>query len=274
LRASGQFPTGELPSYVTKNIITRSLGPNPTVQVDLEGPDPVQAGDTFLLCSDGLSGQVRDDEIGMVLSCLPPAEAVQALVDLACLRGGPDNITVVVVRVLGPQTVQPADVDPSTAAASRRLRPVNPLIWTLLGVASLATMGMLALGQPIMAAASLAAAATAGAVAWQQRYGATRRSMPDDRRFGRGPYVTCDGTPTADLLGRLAEIVGQLRDAAVSENWAVDWGPFNGFLTQAAAAALAGDLAAAARGHLRAITSMMAQLRSQRPVGSDSGVLI
>ncbi len=71
MRASGQFPTGELPSYITRNIITRSLGPNPTVQVDLEGPDPVQAGDTFLLCSDGLSGQVRDDEIGTILSCLP-----------------------------------------------------------------------------------------------------------------------------------------------------------------------------------------------------------
>ena len=77
MRASGQFPTGELPSYITRNIITRSLGPNPTVQVDLEGPDPVQAGDTFLLCSDGLSGQVRDDEIGMILE-LP-----------AACRGGP-----------------------------------------------------------------------------------------------------------------------------------------------------------------------------------------
>ena len=89
MRASGQFPGGELPSYVTKNIITRSLGPSPTVQVDLEGPDPVEAGDVFLLCSDGLSGQVRDDEIGLILGCLPLEDAVRALVDVACLAAGP-----------------------------------------------------------------------------------------------------------------------------------------------------------------------------------------
>ena len=113
IRAAGQTPDAELPGYISKNIITRSLGPNAAVQVDLEGPHPVQAGDTFLLCSDGLSGQVKDDEIGMVLSCLPPAEAAQALVDLANLRGGPDNITVVIVRVLGPQIAQDASSDSS-----------------------------------------------------------------------------------------------------------------------------------------------------------------
>ena len=75
--------------------------------------------------------------------------------------------------------------------------------------------------------------------------------------------MTCDSTPSADLLGRLAEIARQLRDAALSENWAVDWGAFDGFLAQAAAAAQAGNLADAARGHLCAITSMMAQLRNQ-----------
>jgi PPM family protein phosphatase len=274
MRASGQFPTGELPSYITKNIITRSLGPNPTVQIDLEGPDPVQAGDTFLLCSDGLSGQVRDDEIGMVLSCLPAAEAAQALVDLACLRGGPDNITVIVVRVLGSQTVQSSDVDQSATPVPRSVRPVDPLVWTLLGVASLATGGLLVLGLPIAALASLAAAAVAGVVAWRQRYGGKGQPSPDSRRFGRGPYVTCDSAPSADLLGRLAEIARQLRDAALSENWAVEWDVFDGFLTQAAAAAQTGNLADAARGHLRAITSIMAQLRNQRPAGGDSGVLL
>ena len=59
-------------------------------------------GDTFLLCSDRLSGQVEDDEIGKVLGCLPLDEAVRALVDLANLRGGPDNITVVAARVTAP----------------------------------------------------------------------------------------------------------------------------------------------------------------------------
>src|SRR4029079_7562536 len=91
----------ELPQFVPKNIITRSLGPHPDVQVDLEGPYSAEPGDTFLLCSDGLTGQVKDEEIGALLSCLPPAEAARVLVDLANLRGGPDNITVIIVRVLG-----------------------------------------------------------------------------------------------------------------------------------------------------------------------------
>src|SRR5262249_45104221 len=84
---------------IPSNVIVRSLGPEPLVQVDLEGPHPVQAGDLFLLCSDGLSGPVSDREIGAVARALPPHEACRCLVDLANLNGGPDNITAVVVRV-------------------------------------------------------------------------------------------------------------------------------------------------------------------------------
>ena len=101
MRAAGQIH-GQVPDYVPKNVITRSLGPNPKVQVDLEGPFPVVAGDTFMMCSDGLSGPVKDEELGMVLGSMPPAEAVRALVDLANLRGGPDNITVIVAKAVGP----------------------------------------------------------------------------------------------------------------------------------------------------------------------------
>ena len=64
MSAAGNMPEDEVPDYVPKNIITRSLGPNAEVEVDLEGPFPLEMGDTFLLCSDGLSGQVRDEEIG------------------------------------------------------------------------------------------------------------------------------------------------------------------------------------------------------------------
>ncbi len=86
---------------IPSNVIHRCLGPEPLVQVDVEGPHPVQGGDVFLLCSDGLSGQVSDPELGAIVSALPPAEACRFLVDLANLRGGPDNITVIVVRVGG-----------------------------------------------------------------------------------------------------------------------------------------------------------------------------
>ncbi len=84
---------------IPTNVIVRSLGPEPLVQVDIEGPHPLRSGDIFVLCSDGLSGPVTDREIGAVVTALPPKEACQFLVDLANLQGGPDNITVLVVRV-------------------------------------------------------------------------------------------------------------------------------------------------------------------------------
>jgi protein phosphatase len=70
MEASGQLPAGNPGNFVPKNIITRSLGPHSEVKVDLEGPFPLEVGDTFLLCSDGLSGQVRDDQIGVILGTM------------------------------------------------------------------------------------------------------------------------------------------------------------------------------------------------------------
>ena len=86
---------------VPPNVIVRSLGPESTVQVDVEGPHPLERGDVFVLCSDGLSGQVNDRVMGAVVSVLPPEEATRFLVHMANLQGGPDNITVIVVRVGG-----------------------------------------------------------------------------------------------------------------------------------------------------------------------------
>jgi protein phosphatase len=88
---------------IPSNVIVRSLGPESLVTVDVEGPHPIEAGDAFVLCSDGLSGPVSDREIGAVVSTLPPDEAGRFLVDLANLHGGPDNITAIVVRVAGNQ---------------------------------------------------------------------------------------------------------------------------------------------------------------------------
>ncbi len=84
-----------------KNVIIRSLGPDPEVEVDIEGPHPVEPGDAFLLCSDGLTNVVTPQEIGAVVTALPPDDAARFLVQLANLRGGPDNITVLIVKVPG-----------------------------------------------------------------------------------------------------------------------------------------------------------------------------
>ncbi|MFM7038163.1 MAG: PP2C family protein-serine/threonine phosphatase [Planctomycetaceae bacterium] len=82
-----------------RNVITRCLGPDAFVQVDIEGPFPVESGDIYMLCSDGVTNHVSDAEIGMILSNLTPAESSRLLINLANLRGGFDNSTVIVVNV-------------------------------------------------------------------------------------------------------------------------------------------------------------------------------
>jgi serine/threonine protein phosphatase PrpC len=81
-----------------KNVITRSLGNAPNVDVDVF-TEQIEIGDVFLLCSDGLTGEVSDDEILGVLSGASPSQAAWGLVDLALEHGGRDNVTVLIVAV-------------------------------------------------------------------------------------------------------------------------------------------------------------------------------
>ncbi len=193
LHAAGQNMEDPVPNYVPKNIITRSLGPNAAVQVDREGPFPIQVGDTFLLCSDGLSGQVQDAEIGAILACLSPAEAVQSLVHIANLRGGPDNITIIVAKVLGPQNANAAQNPHAQNSPSPNLMPVNPWIWMIIGASALAALGFFAMGLWPVALLALIAAAVAAIMATIQHQASREESWAaQGKRFGGGPYVTRD----------------------------------------------------------------------------------
>jgi protein phosphatase len=80
-----------------KNVITRAVGSREYVQADT-GFLEVQPGDMFLVCSDGLHGYVKDDEIAGIAE-LGPEIAVRRFVEMANSRGGRDNITAVVVQI-------------------------------------------------------------------------------------------------------------------------------------------------------------------------------
>lgn len=84
---------------VMSNRILRCLGPERLVDTDIQGPYPTRPGDVFILCSDGLSGFVADSELAIAVANLPVELATRFLVTLANLRGGGDNISVVVVQV-------------------------------------------------------------------------------------------------------------------------------------------------------------------------------
>lgn len=94
----GALTQEEALSSPYKNVITRSLGNTPSVDIDVFEED-IEEGDKFLLCSDGLSGLVSDDEMQKILIKSSPSQASWELVNLALDRGGNDNVTVLIVEV-------------------------------------------------------------------------------------------------------------------------------------------------------------------------------
>lgn len=96
---TGSLTPEQAENHPYSNVITRSLGSQSKVDVDVFGPIDVMPGDIFLLMSDGLSGLVKDNELLTYANTLPPDEAAERLVELAKERGGHDNITVQIIRV-------------------------------------------------------------------------------------------------------------------------------------------------------------------------------
>jgi len=96
---AGQIERDEVYDHPHRNLIYRSLGANKAeVEVDIF-TEQIQAGDVFLLCSDGLWEMVRDPQLESILGeVTDPAEAADILIERANENGGEDNITAVIVR--------------------------------------------------------------------------------------------------------------------------------------------------------------------------------
>jgi serine/threonine protein phosphatase PrpC len=110
MRRKGQLTDAQAEDHPQRSIITRALGPEPEVQVDLQTV-PAQDGDVFLICSDGLTTMLDDEQIARVLArATSLGAAVRALVDEANRAGGRDNITVVAFRL--EDTAAPAAGNP------------------------------------------------------------------------------------------------------------------------------------------------------------------
>lgn len=101
LLAAGAITTEQANQHPDANRITRALGIAPEIDPEVSAPLRVETGDIFVLCSDGLSDLVSDSEIGEIAtSSASPEACCEALVALANQRGGHDNISVAVLRVL------------------------------------------------------------------------------------------------------------------------------------------------------------------------------
>ena len=122
LERSGQITAEAAEHHPQRSIITRALGPEPDVEVDtytLAGRE----GDLFLICSDGLTSMISDEEVASILrSASSLDEAAKALVRAANQSGGKDNITVILFRlgegeaVAAPEATEPLPSDEDTIA--------------------------------------------------------------------------------------------------------------------------------------------------------------
>jgi protein phosphatase len=95
---AGLLTPEQAKTHKLKNIITRSLGYMEDVEVDLQ-VRALRRGDRYVLCSDGLSNLMDTAEIGDAVLEYGPQESVRRLIQIACDRGGDDNITTIVARV-------------------------------------------------------------------------------------------------------------------------------------------------------------------------------
>jgi protein phosphatase len=97
---SGMISAEEAEHHPQRNILTAALGTNPDLIMDSPGrPEPLRPEDVLLICSDGLWGQVRDQEIRDAVEKKTTEKACHELIKLARERGGPDNITVEILRL-------------------------------------------------------------------------------------------------------------------------------------------------------------------------------
>ena len=275
-----------------KNIITRSMGPHAHVTIDREGPFPVESGDVFVLCSDGLSGQVSDQEIGLRARELPPTEAGAALLGLALLRGAPDNVTLIVARA--------GDREVSKTSLANTPWPLSepdagekvpqPLPWKMLAVAAVSLLGALmvnpwsglveqdgqdglltsllgeqmaravgfvsCLGMAVVCLGALLTALMGFLVPASGRV----RVLPAGARLGAGPYRRYDCSPSAALLEGL---LSGMNAAAAS----LSSGDRQRMLAHAESARqliAAGDLTAALPAAIQALAAYRAWIEASR----------
>jgi PPM family protein phosphatase len=98
--ARGQLQKDEAEVHPYRHVLTRALGSLPEVEADLSTQTTFELGDAVVLCSDGLVRHVQEEEIPGLVHGRSAAEAAETLVKLANQRGGEDNTTVIVCKLL------------------------------------------------------------------------------------------------------------------------------------------------------------------------------
>jgi protein phosphatase len=260
LLRQGRMKPEDVLLYEPRNVITRSLGPEAAVQVDLEGPFPVWPGDVYVLCSDGLTGHVSDAEIGSIARELPPADACRLLVNLANLRGGSDNITAIVVRI-GPV---PAGLPPE---ASDTGPPYSVLNWWWYGtfwVVSLILVAGISVGLfgdwvtgLLLIAVALFSLVALFTLLREKRHRYVSSLDPEKTVYWK-PYRTASARLNHRFVTTLATLEADLQRTATEEGWTIEEPRHNEAYERAKAALAARHYREALAAYARAIDAQMA----------------
>lgn len=254
-----------------RNVIIRSMGPDAELEVDIEGPHPIEPGDQFLLCSDGLSNLITPDEIGMVLTTFPPEPAAKFLVDLANARGGTDNITCLIVGVPG-EGAADGQKNKSRAKGS----PFAPVVraavkwnkvvpWPLTALGGAVLFAGLSVGLRLseipgsvlffLIAAALIVAGLIGLILQarnQSEMAETFESdQPELRLYRDYPFAV-----DADAVARFTALENKLRQEVNSQSVTVDWAAHGQHTAEAETFAGKGDWLAAFRARCLAVQTI------------------
>lgn len=258
-----------------RHVITRSIGPEPRVEVDVEGPYPVLPQDVFVLCSDGLSGHVTDAEIGAAARELPPAEACRFLVNLANLRGGSDNITVIVARVgelpaRSERTEEEAGNEPHSLWKWFELAAFWAMGLAIAAGVSLMLFRWLVEGVLVTAAG---VTGTIGLLLWnwrRRRLELAAVDLDDATRLWK-PYRTASARLTRKFLNHIALLESELQRSATDEKWPIDWSRHESSYQEAQRALAEKQEARAFAEYAQAIDELMKGVRAMENSRGEAG---
>ena len=258
---------------VPKNIIVRSLGPEAQVNVDVNGPYKVLDGDRFLLCTDGLSGQVTDREIWSIVSYLPPEEACEFLINLANYRGGIDNVSLILVQVGDPAHPirdQFSDRSSDTSPREKNLRFAPPEtlarfggkypVWPGIG-----QMKYYLVPGPALDLAVLGVLMVLTGLAWFTFISYRRKRLGDPVPPAPPPvYRSLQCSLQPNLVEKLAKNEVFLRETAQEHEWKVNWDVLARHRAQAEKHMAENNLPGAFLEYCRSLGTLFAGMRQAR----------
>lgn len=293
----GRATINNVELFHPRNVITRCLGPDLHVQIDVEGPFSILAGDYFVLCSDGLTNHVTDSEIGQIVASLPPAESSRLLINLANCRGGSDNSTVIVVGIDSyPPTIDenPNDLSATSALDTTQDMPMRtsskmPQI-LLAAIAVLCLVAGIVLGvinRFLPAAFLMAAAVLSWLISRRMSHtiqpvskddfstadvlpnaattppldqSVSRPQVPATPFNPKSPYRIISAAVSDTFLSYLAEVQSDLVQAARDGAWEVDFDEVTNLNKQAVSSQQSGKLSQTIKSRAKAIDLLMREM--------------